>query len=201
MTKKRNDKLVAEHEQLNEFRHDGLHSAANSHRNPTDKPAIYYIGVDQYSDNFSGYDGYVTSDGNLTAPNDFKKAGVTKLPATLKNAIAKAVAKYGKKYYIFVFKEEYSYGAWTHKNHARPFVIDIWYPDGQYWKYGLKPVNSLNESISGKSPFSRIKEALKQKFDVVESDTEEDVDGGHITIADADFMADVDISVVSELNA
>jgi len=46
MTKKRNDKLVAEHEQLNEFRHDGLHSAANSHRNPTDKPAIYYIGVD-----------------------------------------------------------------------------------------------------------------------------------------------------------
>jgi len=59
----------------------------------------------------------------------------------------------------------------------------------------------LNESISGKSPFSRIKEALKQKFDVVESDTEEDVDGGHITIADADFMADVDISVVSELNA
>lgn len=135
-----------EQEQLNEFRHDGLHAAANSRRNPTDKPAVYYIAVDQYSDNFSGYDGYVRPDGGLTSANDFKHAAVTQVPESLKNMVAKAVARYGKKYYIFVYKDEYSYGNQTQKRHSRSSVIDIWYPDGQYWKYGMNPINSLNEN-------------------------------------------------------
>ena len=34
----------------------------------------------------------------------------------------------------------------THKRHARPSVVDVWYPNGQYWRYGLSFLDGLQES-------------------------------------------------------
>ena len=39
------------------------------------------------------------------------------------------------------------------KNHARPSVIDIWIPGGQYWKHSLKHVPfAVSESELGVDP-------------------------------------------------
>ena len=99
--------------QLVEARHDGSWLPKHpTHRNPTDKPTIYYLGVDD-SDDFRGYGSYIMPNGNLThgaSNGDFKSAAVTKVPSSLKGMIDKALAKYGKDKYIFVFKEEYTYG-------------------------------------------------------------------------------------------
>ena len=61
----------------------------------------------------------------------------------------KAAAKYGKEMYVFLFKEEYSYGTQTHKSHARSgLLVDKWYPDEQYWKYGLSVVNEKERTLN-----------------------------------------------------
>ena len=98
---------------MNEARHDGKWLPKHpTHRNPTDKPTVYYLGVDD-SDDFRGYGSYIMPNGGLThgaSNDDFKSAAVTKVPASLRGMIDKAIAKYGSDKYIFVFKEEYSYG-------------------------------------------------------------------------------------------
>lgn len=153
-------------EKLDEVQHDGTHVPRHpTRRNETDKPTVYYIGVDEYSDNFSQYGHYVMPNGGLTrdaSSSSFKSAGVTKVPATLRSMVEKTLAKYGKGHYIFVFKEEYSYGNQTHKRHARPAVIDIWYPKSQYWKYGFQPVEALSESCTPNDASRQIAEARHQ---------------------------------------
>ena len=152
-----------ETEQLNEARHDGKWLPKYpTRRNPTGKPTVYYLGVDD-SDDFRGYGSYIMPNGSLThgaSNDDFKSAAVTKVPASLRGMIDKAIAKYGSDKYIFVFKEEYSYGNQTHKSHARPSVIDVWYPNGQYWRYGLAEVNALqeNDMLKGKPHNNHIDE-------------------------------------------
>ena len=71
-----------------------------------------HIGVDD-SDDFRGYGSFIMPNGGLTrgaSNSDFKDAAVTKVPASLRGMIDKAIAKYGSDKHIFVFKEEYSYG-------------------------------------------------------------------------------------------
>lgn len=131
---------------LSEVQHDGLHIPSHpTRRNQVDdKPTIYYIGVD-YSENFSNYGQYVMPNGALTVDasnNQFKNAATTRVPETALKMAKNAAARYGKKMNVFLFKEEYSYGVQTHKRHARPSVADIWYPDGQYWKYGLSSLGA-----------------------------------------------------------
>ena len=146
--------IVYWQKQLDEARHDGIWLPKHpTHRNPTDKPTIYYLGVDD-SDDFRGYGSYIMVNGNLTpsaSSSDFKLARVTTQKSTLKSMISSAIAKYGKTKHIFVFKEEYSYGTQTHKRHARPSVVDIWYPSGQYWRYGLAVVDGSTVNESAKS--------------------------------------------------
>ena len=132
------DKLKREYE-LDEARHNGQLPRHQSRRNQTDKATLYYIGVDD-SDDFRGYGHYVMKDGGLTtdASNyNFRYATVTKDPEKIKQFANTIVNKYGQNKFIFIFKEEYSYGAWTNKKHARPSIVDIWYPNGQYWRYDL----------------------------------------------------------------
>ena len=152
---KKDAESFEQNEKLSEARHDGTWLPKYpTHRNSTEKPTVYYLGVDD-SDDFRGYGSYIMPNGSLTrgaSNSDFKSAAVTKVPASLRGMIDKAVAKYGSNKYIFIFKEEYSYGNWTHKSHARPSVIDIWYPNGQYWRRGLAEVNALqeNDMLKGK---------------------------------------------------
>lgn len=149
---------------MDEARHDGHWLPKHpTQRNPTEKPTIYYLGVDE-SDDFRGYGSYVMPNGNLTSSasnDDFRSAAVTKVPAQLKAMIDKAVARYGKDKYIFVFKEAYTYGTQTHKSHARPSVIDVWYPNGQYWRYGLSAVDALqeNDMLKGKPHNNHLNES------------------------------------------
>ena len=76
-------KQLNETEQLNEARHDGKWLPKHpTHRNPTDKPTVYYLGVDD-SDDFRGYGSYIMPNGGLTrgaSNSDFKSAAVTKVP-------------------------------------------------------------------------------------------------------------------------
>ena len=134
---------------IKEARYDGIHLPHHqSRRNETDKPTVYYIGVDD-SDEFRIRGQFVMPNLQLTSGptnDDFRYAAVTKVPQKLKEFIARVLAKYGKSKYIFVFKEEYSYGMQTHKRHARPSVVDVWYPNGQYWRYGLSFLDGLQES-------------------------------------------------------
>lgn len=112
------------------------------------KPTKYYIAVD-YSSDFSNYGQFITPDGTLTddASNvSFTKASTTTKVEKLKQMINDAIRKYGDEMHIFVFKDDYAYGPLTHKNHARPSLVDVWYPMGKYWKYGLKVLDSVTEA-------------------------------------------------------
>ena len=134
---------------MNEALHDGRNILPKhqSHRNPSQKKTIYYLAVDM-SDDISNYGQYIRPDGSLTddmSNDSFKQCAVTQVPATLKKMINNALAKYGDEYHIFVYHEPYSYGYQTHKNHARPAVIDVWYPNGKYWRYDFAPVEALQE--------------------------------------------------------
>lgn len=66
--------------QLAEARHDGKWIPSYpARRNPTDKPTVYYLGVDE-SDDFRGYGSYIMVNGGLTSSassSDFKLARVT----------------------------------------------------------------------------------------------------------------------------
>lgn len=162
MKKQTREMAICSQKKLDEARHDGIWLPKHpTHRNPTDKPVVYYLGVDE-SDDFRGYGSYIMVNGGLTSSassSDFKLARVTTQKSTLKSMISSAIAKYGKTKYIFVFKEEYSYGTQTHKRHARPSVVDIWYPSGQYWRYGLAVVDgsTVNESSRSYGDASSIK--------------------------------------------
>ena len=132
---------------LNEFMHDGTHIPRHpSRRNPTNKPTLYYIAVD-YDPNLSNYGQYVRPDGGLTddvANSSFNHAGVTTNPDLLIKRVNDAVAKYGKDMYVMVFKQEYSYGNQTMKNHLRGgLLLDRWNPKGKYWQYDFKPILQL----------------------------------------------------------
>lgn len=136
---------------LNEFQHDGAHIPRHpSRRNPTDKPTKYYVAV-SYNPNFD--DGqFVASGGGLTrtaSNNDFSRAATTIIPAKAVEMAEKAAAKYGKDMYVFLFKEEYSHGTQTGRDHARSGLrVDKWYPQGQYWSNGLQAVKQLMEDES-----------------------------------------------------
>ena len=134
---------------MNEAVHDGRNILPKhqSRRNESQKKTIYYLAVDMLDD-ISNYGQYIRPDGTLTndmSNDSFKQCGVTQVPATLKKMINNALAKYGNEYHIFVYHEPYSYGYWTHKNHARPAVIDVWYPKEKYWRYDFAPIEALQE--------------------------------------------------------
>lgn len=132
-----------------EARHDGQLTRRHTKIISTDKPTIYYLGVDQSAD-FGNYGQYVMANGQLTTDasnTNFKFATKTKDLKKLKDLIDLTLRKYGNEYYIFVFKEEYSYGMQTHKKHARPSVIDIWDPKTKYWWYSLSFLDDTNESM------------------------------------------------------
>lgn len=128
---------------IDEAVHDGIHLSNHpTRRIASEKPTIYFLAVDM-SDDITNYGQYIRKDGSLTndmSDNSFRQCAVTQVPSSLHAMIDKAIAKYGNKYHIFVYHQPYSYGNQTLKNHARPSVIDIWYPGEQYWRFDLKNV-------------------------------------------------------------
>lgn len=127
---------------ISEARHDGSLPRHQTRRNATTKATVYYIGIDD-SDDFRGYGQYVTPNGKLTTDasnNNFRYAAVTADPEKIIKFAETAITHYGKNKFIFIFKDEHSYGTLTQKSHARPSTVDIWYPRGQYWRYNLSHV-------------------------------------------------------------
>ena len=145
--------LEDDDKELHEARHDGKWLPSHpARRNPSEKKTVYFLAVD-YSDNLSNYGQYIQPDGSLTddASNDsFKQCAVTIVPQKALEMAKKAIQDYGDDMYIFLYHQPYTYGAWTHKNHARPAVIDIWYPNGKYWRYGLRELNTAIENAEKK---------------------------------------------------
>ena len=139
---------------LREFQHDGAHIPRHpSRRNPTDKPTKYYVAV-SYSPNFD--DGqFVAAGGGLTrtaSNHDFNRAATTIIPAKAVEMAERAAAKYGKDMYVFLFKEEYSHGSQTQRDHARSGLrVDKWYPQDQYWSNGLQALKQLLEGTVNES--------------------------------------------------
>ena len=130
---------------IGEARHDGIHLPRHqSHRNQSERKTIYYVAVD-YNEEISDWGQFVSQNGKLTndlSNENFKHASRTIDPQKAIIMANDAVQKYGKGegMYVFLYREAYSYGMQTHKNHARPAPIDIWSPQTQSWRYDLKHI-------------------------------------------------------------
>ena len=135
-----------------EARHDGLWMPRHqTRRNETGKKPVYYIALD-FGGDFN-YGQYLMPNGNLT-DNDSNRtfdtaAFKTVIPAKLDQMAKLAVKKYGDKMYVHVFRQDYSHGTQTHKDHMRPAeLIDKWSPKGKYWLYDYAPVEALVDNAA-----------------------------------------------------
>lgn len=136
---------------LNErFGQDGTNAIAHPKtKNRTDKPATYYLTVGE-NESVTNYDGFVMSNKQLTkslSKNDFNQAAKTIKPEVIIAAAKEMVKRYGKDKYIHVWRDKYSYGPMTGKQHGREGVVDIWIPSIKAWKYGLELKNITEADI------------------------------------------------------
>ena len=60
-----------------------------------------------------------------------------------------AVKKYGNEMYVHVFRQSYSHGMQTQKDHVRAGeLLDRWSPKGKYWLYDYAPVEALVDNVA-----------------------------------------------------
>lgn len=126
------------------FGQDGTNAIAHPKTaNRTNKPATYYLTVGE-NESVTNYDGFVMANKQLTkslSKNDFSHAAKTIKPEVIIAAAKEMVKRYGKDKYIHVWRDKYSYGPMTGKQHGREGVVDIWIPSIKAWKYGLELSN------------------------------------------------------------
>lgn len=139
--------------------------------------------------------------GNLTSNTSnaaFSAAAKTRLPSKLKQMVDQAVKRYGKDRYVLVYKEEYSHGTQTGKDHARSgLLLDAWCPkDGGYWYYGYQPIEDLDSSpfLSESRQFDDVKSVL------IQCTTNYDYNGRFLKFEVEDEMEDVGIDIKSSLD-
>lgn len=126
------------------FGQDGTHAISHPKTaNRTNKAATYYLTVGE-NESVTNYDGFVMSNKQLTkslSKNDFNHAAKTIKPEVIIAAAKEIVKRYGKDKYIHVWRDKYSFGPMTGKQHGREGVVDIWIPSIKAWKYGLELSN------------------------------------------------------------
>lgn len=201
-TKKQITEAIAYWEkQLDEARHDGTWLPKHpTRRNVADKPTVYYIAVDEVF-NLSNYGGYVMPNGSLTDSTSnvaFNHAAKTRLPSKLKEMVSQAVKKYGKDKYVLVYKEEYSHGNQTGKDHARSgLMLDAWVPkNGGYWYYGYQPIDRLVDTavVTESREFDSVK-SIK-----ISCATDVDLNGQYFRASIQDEMKELGIAAALPLD-